>query len=167
MKTTDTIEIPKSIALSIFHQLGEYCKPLLDELNASMQIPEEWDEIKCFEQALMVSPATEDEIYILKHPGTSNAAKASVAHTKLSIIARAMNKLNNNGEEWVPDWTNSNQYKYYPWLEYKAGSGFSSSLYVYGSTTTLVGSRLCFMTSDMAKHAGTQFNDLYNQLFTL
>ena len=57
----------------------------------------------------------------------------------------------NNG--WVPDYTNSNQAKYYPWvIASSPGSGFSftNSDYCYDDTPADVGSRLCTDTSEKA-----------------
>jgi hypothetical protein len=88
---------------------------------------------------------------------------AMTAHGKLVIIAEALN------EGWQPDWTNYGQYKYYPWFEMggPAGVGFSDTHYDHWHSHTFVGSRLCFKTASLAKHAGTQFEELYKDYFTL
>lgn len=87
--------------------------------------------------------------------------KAIIAHYKLVIIAQALN----NG--WEPNWSNWDEYKYFPWLEVKAdesnpsGSGFSYTDYDYSYSDTIVGSRLCFQTRELALYAAKQFEDLY------
>lgn len=159
------IKLSEDWALSIVKVLQEALGQ--NQAQAPIETPTKWEDIKTFEHACAVCAPSEDEQYILNHPGQSKAAKASIAHTKLSIVSRAMNSLNNGEEMWVPDWSNSNQYKYYPWLKYAAGSGFSDYDYGYVIADTGVGSRLCFMTSDMARHAAVQFEELYNDLFTL
>ena len=58
--------------------------------------------------------------------------KAMLAHAKLVIIARAANRLANNGKEWKPDWNNSGQYKYYPWFWMAGSSGFRFGDYALG-----------------------------------
>ncbi|RPJ66847.1 MAG: hypothetical protein EHM20_17500, partial [Alphaproteobacteria bacterium] len=64
--------------------------------------------------------------------------KPVIAGYKLMIIYKAIN----NG--WVPNWGNSNQYKYYPWFRVlSSGFGFSTSDYFIDYTATAVGSRLC------------------------
>jgi hypothetical protein len=87
--------------------------------------------------------------------------EAMIAHVKLIIIAKAING------DWVPDWTNGEWDKYYPWFKMgsPSGGGFSfrdcDSWYTYST----VGSRLCFETREKAKYAGKQFEDLYKSYF--
>ena len=93
--------------------------------------------------------------------------KAIVANYKLTIIAEALN------EGWKPDWSDRGQYKYYAWFEVKttpknkSGVGFSGTLYSYAGTSTAVGSRLCFRTSDLALYAAKQFKRLYKDYLLL
>jgi hypothetical protein len=121
------------------------------------------DRVKSFEDAcreLGIDPAG---VLVL----TSNVKevqenfKAIAAFTKLTIIAKALN------QGWTPDWSNSSQYKYYPWFEWKSGFGFSSAFYGCWGTYTFVGSRLCFNSEELAKYAGTQFEDIYQDFLTL
>jgi hypothetical protein len=87
--------------------------------------------------------------------------KAMIAIAKLVIIARAANRLANDGKEWFPDWTNYSEYKYAPWFEMRGSSGFRfydcDDWYSY----SLVGSRLCFKTRELAEHVGKKFQGLY------
>jgi hypothetical protein len=84
---------------------------------------------------------------------------------KLFIIFKAIN----NG--WTPNWSNINQYKYFPWLEVKAskklssGFGFSDSYFYCTFTDTGVGSRLCTDTSDKALYIAKQFQAEYKEYF--
>ena len=83
--------------------------------------------------------------------------KPVTAAYKLMVIFKAIN----NG--WKPDWNNWDQYKYYPWFEVlSSGFGFSYSFFVFDSTHTCVGSRLCFKSRELSTYAGKQFNDIYN-----
>lgn len=92
--------------------------------------------------------------------------KAMVAHAKLVIIARAANRLANDGKEWTPDWTNYNQCKYYPWLDMSRGSsGFRFHVIGCWHTASFVGSRLCFISREVATHVGKQFVKLYKDYF--
>ena len=83
------------------------------------------------------------------------------AYAKLIIIVRALN------EGWTPDWNDTNEYKYYPWMEYKSGVGFSCLDFVNSFSGSGVGSRLCFKTRELAEYAAKQFQDLYNEFFNL
>lgn len=92
---------------------------------------------------------------------------AMIAHAKLVIIARAANLLGNKGKEWVPDWDNYNQWKYCPWFEMGGSSGFRFDGYDYWNTLSGVGSRLCFVSREVATYVGETFTDLYKQYFTI
>lgn len=90
-----------------------------------------------------------------------NDRQAMIAHAKLIIIAKAING------DWVPDWTDSDQWKYYPWFEMgsSSGVGFSYCGYDYWNSVSIVGSRLCFENREKAKYVGTQFQELYKSYF--
>ncbi len=86
--------------------------------------------------------------------------KAIIAVYKLFIIFKAIN----NG--WIADFTNKNQWKYFPWLRVNSsGSGFdfSDSPYDCDYARTTVGSRLCTDTSDKAEYIGEQFREEYGE----
>ena len=90
--------------------------------------------------------------------------KSMQAHAKLVIVARAANKLDNDGKEWIPDFSDWNQTKYEIWFEYDGGSSaFRYCDYVFWGTLSVVGSRLCFKSRAVAKYIGNQFIDLYNE----
>jgi hypothetical protein len=122
--------------------------------------------IETFEDAcakLGVDPAALPDFSIMpeKH------RKALLAHSKLILIAEALN------DGWQPDWNNSGQWKYIPWFEIEAskekpaGFGFSGTDADGWRAYTSVGSRLCFSSSDIAIYAGTQFADLYKDYFLI
>jgi hypothetical protein len=86
-----------------------------------------------------------------------------IAYRKIKMIVKSFN------EGWTPDWTDSSQGKYVPWFKMgsPSGGGFS-----YGDCDgwlafSDVGSRLCFKSSDLAKHAGNLFLDIYKDFLTL
>ena len=89
---------------------------------------------------------------------------ALAALNKLFSIADAWNKA----DGFVPDFSDSSQYKYFPWFVYdKDAAGFvfanaaNAASYAYAS----FGSRLCFKTANRARQFGEKFADLYNQVF--
>ena len=95
-----------------------------------------------------------------------NHIKALVALNELFTIAEAWNKADN----FVPDFSDASQSKYFPWFVYDkgaAGSVCASTNDTATSTTANVGSRLCFKTRNRAIQFGKQFVDLYNQVFLL
>lgn len=95
-----------------------------------------------------------------------NHIKALVALNELFTIAEAWNKADN----FVPDFSDASQPKYFPWFVYdKGAAGF---VYAYANSAATranasVGSRLCFKTRNRAIQFGKQFVDLYNQVFLL
>lgn len=113
------------------------------------------DRIKTFEDACAELELDPEKVLT---DFLETASKDEIAYRKLKIIAKALN------EGWKPDWADSNQYKYFPWLEYsRSGSGFVCSVTYYSAATTYFGSRLCFKSSELALYIGKQFNDLYNE----
>jgi hypothetical protein len=86
--------------------------------------------------------------------------KPIIAGFKLMIVYKAIN----NG--WKPDWSNYQQWKYYPWFEVlSSGFGFSFACYYYDYTDTIVGSRLCTDTGEKALYIGKQFKAEYKDYF--
>lgn len=95
-----------------------------------------------------------------------NHIKALVALNELFTIAEAWNKADN----FVPDFSDTSQSKYFPWFVYDKGSaGFVYAYTDYSATLTTAyfGSRLCFKTRNRAIQFGKQFVGLYNQVFLL
>ena len=87
--------------------------------------------------------------------------KAMVAMYKLITIAEAWNKADN----FIPDFSNRNQYKFFPWFVYNdkvAGFVFAHTNYTASGADAYIGSRLCFKTYERAEQFGKQFIDLWN-----
>lgn len=91
---------------------------------------------------------------------------AMVSHAKLIIIAKAINRVNNDDKEWIPDWNNWDEYKYYPWFE-MGSPGFRSVDYGVWITYSALGSRLCFLSSEISDFMGDQFLQLYKDYYTI
>lgn len=90
--------------------------------------------------------------------------KALIALNELFTIAEAWNKA----DEFEPDFSNRNQWKYFPWFTYNNDAAGFVCVYATGTATyagAAVGSRLCFKTSERAEQFGKQFADLYNKVF--
>lgn len=117
------------------------------------------ERVKTFDDALALVKVSDEVKNLLAYQGKDEQMLSSQAHAKLSIIAEALN------EGWKPDWSNRSQYKYWPWLEFTPGVGFSFYGCDYDRSASCVGSRLCFKNSDLAKYAATQFQSIYNDFF--
>lgn len=83
-----------------------------------------------------------------------------LAYHKLTVITRALN----NG--WKPNWDDQNEWKYYPLFRYvNAGLSCAHTYNAATNTSALLGSRLCFPTSALAKYAAEHFADLYRDYY--
>lgn len=90
--------------------------------------------------------------------------KALIAYNRLCTIAQAWNKA----DGFEPDFSNTSQYKYFPWFVYDNGAAgfvFAYSAYAATYASANVGSRLCFKTRERAMQFGKQFIDLWNDVF--
>lgn len=90
--------------------------------------------------------------------------KALIAYNRLCTIAQAWNKA----DGFEPDFSNTSQYKYFPWFEYSRDAAGFVCASTYGTAAHAnanFGSRLCFMTRERAEQFGKQFIDLWNDVF--
>ena len=89
--------------------------------------------------------------------------EALIALNELFTIAQAWNKE----DGFVPDFSNINQCKYFPWFTYKndaAGFVYARTYYAATSAYATFGSRLCFKSPARAAQFGKQFAELYNKV---
>lgn len=78
------------------------------------------------------------------------------------IVVEALN------EGWVPDWSDDDQEKWFPWMfhEPKSPSGFAFCDASYGYSGAAAGgaSRLCCETRAKAEHFGRQFTQIIDRI---
>lgn len=121
------------------------------------------DRVKTYEDAckvLGVEPINE------QNAKAQGFRSDEIARRKLETIAAALN------EGWKPDWNNTDQYKYYPYFYIQenakgkgsAGLSCANTVHTAANTNAYFGSRLCFYASRLARYAGNQFTDLYEQI---
>ena len=108
--------------------------------------------IKTYEDAVKARKVDDDDIiYPTDRPHI-------VAYKKICHIIKVIN----NG--WVPNWSDNNQRKYFPYFRvFPSGSGFSVLGFDFGCTAAFVGSRLLTDSSEKALYLANQFQDLYVQ----
>lgn len=90
--------------------------------------------------------------------------EALIALNELFTIAQAWNKE----DGFVPDFSDWQQNKWFPWFKYdKDVAGFVSADTYLAPTSAgaNIGSRLCFKSSTRAAQFGKQFADLFNKVF--
>lgn len=86
------------------------------------------------------------------------------ALNKLFTIAKAWNVM----DGFVPDFSDGNQAKWFPWFVYDRDAAVFVYVCAHFTSTAAsanIGSRLCFKTSERAKQFGKQFSYLYNKVF--
>ena len=91
--------------------------------------------------------------------------EALIALNELFTIAEAWNKA----DGFVPDFSNKEQQKHFPWFAYDkdvarfSPSGSMSTAYI----SALFGERLCFKARERAKQFGLRFAGLFNKFLML
>jgi hypothetical protein len=155
----ENLKLEKSTAIELFRDKktpDSLKKILIDTFGEKCFSEKTTDRIKTFEDACVESGVNPVDVINSDYPLDESAYK------KLKLIIKVLN------EGWVPDWSNSDEAKYYPWFEYarSSGFGFSYSYYYYTLTTTPVGSRLCFKSRELAEYAGKQFIEIYREFLT-
>lgn len=156
----ETLQIEKTQVQTVYAKATPQEKSLLESLFGKDVISVNiMDRVKSFEDACVVLSIHEDQSSF-----DLNLDKDTIAYEQLKIIAKALN------EGWKPDWTDTNEYKYYPWFYMDktkySPSGFSLISVYCHFTFSYVGSRLCFKSEELAKYAAAQFIDLYKEYLT-
>jgi hypothetical protein len=111
-----------------------------------------FETIKTFEDAcnkLGIDPVEFEQKY-------SNLKKCDLAFGKLQIIYEAIN------DGWEADYSNENEYKYYPYFRWNEISGFSFLASDCNRSLSDVGSLLSTNSEEKSEYIGEQFIDIYN-----
>lgn len=154
----ETLEISKENAVLAHQEANDKGKKLLENLfGKKVFLKTITERVQTFEDAL---EETGESISNFKRR-TEDHEPDTLAYEKIKVIVKALNA------GWTPNWDNGSEYKYFPYFDMRSGSGFSYATYAYWYSITIVGSRLCFKSSELAKYAGTQFTDIYKAYFTI
>jgi hypothetical protein len=153
------LKIEKKTARRLFPESPEWFREVLTEtFGKDCFAKRKFEDIKTFEDAC-------EELGIVNNSCRpifdDEEDPDEIAYKKLKVIIKAIN------QGWVPDWTDGNQRKWYPWFNLSSGFGFSVSDCDYVGTVTCVGSRLCFETEAKSNYCAKQFIDLYEQFLTI
>jgi hypothetical protein len=150
-----SVKIEKEKAKKLYPEVPEWFKEeLIKEFGEAAFKKRKFNEIKTFEDAC-------EELGISTAQFFGTETSDEVAYKKLKVIIKAIN------EAWIPDWTNTNQMKWFPWFYLSSGFGFSRSYFNFDDSAASVGSRLCFETEEKSDYAARQFIDLYEEFLTL
>lgn len=114
-------------------------------------------EIKDFNDILKVSNKTLKDVLIYQNPKTAREIRLN-AICKIELIKEVVN------QEWVENWNNSNEYKYYPWFRFDSG-GFG--FYDSASYCSCFYSELAFYkTKEISDFVGKTFLKEYKEFAT-
>lgn len=161
----ETLQITKQNASAAYNAADANTKKVLEVLLGKENIlPQKiTDRVKTFDDVLLVTGENKlsNLATLFAYNGKDETMLAAQAAAKLTLIAKALN------EGWEPDWTNSSQYKWYPWFNMESGSGLSFCDADNWCSDTSVGSRLCYKSKELAEYAGKHFIDIYTQFFII
>ena len=157
----ETLQIDKANALKAHEEASIKGKSLLENLfGKNVFLKDVKDRIKKFDDVLNENGISRADF----EKSCTGLKPDEIAYKMAKLVCLAFN------EGWIPDWTNSIEYKYTPWFNMGSSSGVGFSYHDCDSwlTGSAVGSRLCFKSSELAKYAGQLFEqEIYKPLFTI
>ena len=151
MKKTLQIQIPEGFKIDNF------------DINSGVvkftPIPKNIIErVKSIDDTINELGETDVEVAELRKLENANITSHILYKQQAVVIAKALN------EGWIADYTNTYQRKFEPRFYYDSSAGgFVYDVYGFRVTDTVVGSRLCFHSSELAKYFGTQFIDIHRK----
>lgn len=123
------------------------------ELRKIIEKPESlYDKIKTFSDVCKELNEKELDINYFTFLPDYQRIKA-FRHYQIQIIAKLFN------DKWKPNWLNINEYKYYPWFDYKLG-GWSLDTVDCRCSCSAV-EVACFKNKKDAEFVATTFKDIY------
>jgi|SRR5665647_337756 len=151
------LKIEKETAKKLYPNVPKwYQKEMVAEFGEEFFKEEGYESIKTFDDACRACGTSEQEF----NEKFSNLGLDidTLNYEKIKVVAKAIN------QGWAPDWSDADQYKYYPYFKVlSSGFGFSGSDYYCTYADATVGSRLCFESREKSDYAAAQFIDLYKQ----
>ena len=151
MKKTLQIQIPEGFKIDNF------------DINSGVvkftPIPKNIIErVKSIDDAINELGETDVEVAELRKLENANITSHILYKQQAVVIAKALN------EGWIVDHSNPDQVKYEPQFYYDSFTvGFVYFACNFWTTTSSVGSSLCFPTSEIGKYFGTQFIEIHNK----
>ncbi len=151
------LTLQKSTAKKIYPDSPEWFKQVLEEnFGKELFKKRSFEDIKTLEDA--ADETGHSKVYLkMQDPESTD----EWAYRMLKMVIKAIN------QGWTPDWSNSDQYKWWPYFNLSSGSGFSGSGSGYDFSYSRVGSRLCFESEAKSNYAAKQFSELYKQFLTI
>ena len=161
----ETLEITRQAAIKAHDEASTKGKTLLENLFGKRVFQKDITErVKSIEDAIRELGNNDVEVIQLNRMKSIGLQNHIIGNQELIVIAKALN------EGWQPDWSNGEWDKWHPWFDKDDSSSagrFSFDVSDYQRSNSSVGSRLCFKSEELADYAGTQFLELYRELFVI
>lgn len=159
----ETISIDKNKVLTLYGKSTkankQYLEGLFGKETFTGKITDRCKSMADVYQLNNIKPGT--KLVSAFHAALGMDEESIHTYCELVLMARTLN------EGWVPDYTNSNERKYYPWFDLSSGSGLSLYYVDYSHSLTGVGARLVFKSEELAKHAVKYFLKEYTNYITI
>ena len=140
-------------------ELAEYAgRTFINQYNKWLIIPKL--ESKLIEEVDYREIKTMSDVYRIngiKNPTTLPETKERY-YEDLILVSKALNG------NWQPDWSDNNEYKYFPFFTFASGLRFSDMYCNSRVVFSYVGSCLCFKNKELAEYAGKQFIKQYEKI---
>lgn len=116
--------------------------------------------VKSFEHACEIKKITPESVIPFPKPLTPS-------HEALNAIAMLWEIIEVQNEGWKPDYSNRNEYKWYPYFNLFSGFVFAYSDFAWAGTPANGGSRFAIKSEQDSDYIGTTFSDLYKKVLTI
>lgn len=148
-------------AKEVYKLCDPWYKTVLEEEFGKVNfVSKEFPDIKTFDDACQALGTTEEKFN--EKWNALGLPNDTLFYEKLKLVTKALNG------GWVPDWSDSNQPKWFNYFEvHSSGAGFSSPGTYDNCRITHVGSRLCFESQKKAEHARKYFENFYSQFLLI
>ena len=152
------LQITKEKALKIYDKADAKGKALLVKVFGKQALKKNAiDRIKTIDDILADNDITKQQF-------ESDCEKLTEDEKAYRLIKMLCLSLN---QGWKPNWKDSDEFKYFPWFEIDGSSCFRyhdcDCWYVF----SIIGSRLCFVSRELAEYAGKQFTDIYKDFMII
>ncbi len=148
--------IENETLIKLYENSNETGKKILIDKYGEATFTMDNDYMKIFERFCKDHNLVFADIVPFKDPKTTQQHSTN-AHAMLQEIVPVEN------EGYVPNWDNSNEYKYYPWFDMRSGSGFAFASTVSWYAYTTAGSRLCFWNSERCELIAKKYLMIYKK----
>ena len=140
----------------IHQMIGACTKEQLPIVKSIFEVVETHEELKTIEDCINKLTEEDEEIIQLRKLESIKDLSEHILNNQIAVvIVKALN------DGWIPDWDDSNQYKYYPW--FYLGENFRCDYYYDCYSYSVVSSRLCLKSKELAIYAGQQFREIYKK----